>query len=317
LGLTETVKKSLKRGSKTEVELSLKTLSIIGVTLGTESESIFKEISPLLDVIVKDTEKDVDIRAAAEEALSSLYFIACTDDHAIMEHLSLLQTYFTMDLCHIALRCWGLLTTRVLKQYIHSTLLKQTINPFVSLLDSPEIEIRSAAGENIALLIETERDLCTEEAFDLNNLSTLVDVDDMLSKLSDLANDRNRYQAKKDIIKQRSSFKEIYKYINDDELDGIKLTFNKQPAVFDSWVKLKQLAFFRETIGEGLQTHFVENEFIQEVFSTFISAEEIKQKKSAVEKRLTYGTTDRIRTQNRSKNRQIRHDDISNGYDDD
>jgi len=316
LGLTEAIKKSIKRGSKAETELSLKTLSILGVTLGVESEPMFREIFQLLDVIVKDTEKDADIRSAAEASLSSLYFIACKDDHAIMEHISLLQTYFNSNICYTALKCWGLLTTRVVKQYIHSTLLKQTLNQFFLLLDNPDVDIRAAAGENIALLIETERDLCSEEEYDLNNINDFVNVEDMLSKLCDLATDRNRYQAKKEIIKQRTSFKEIYRFINDNELEEIKLKFNKQSVVFDTWVKLKQLAFFREIVGEGLQTHFVENEFVQEVFNTHITSEEIKQKMSSVEKRLTHGTADRVRSKSRNKDRQIRQEDISDGFDD-
>jgi len=299
----------LKKGSPSEAELSFKTLSIIGITLGTESEEIFKDISPLLEIIIKETDKEPSVRASAQMCLTSLYFIACTDEHSTLAYMANLQSLFNSNLAQSSLKCWGLLATSVIKQNRHSLLLPQSLKSLVALLDNSDLEIKLAAGENIALLIETERELCDEE-FDINSLHELVDVEDMLNKLCDLANDRNRFQAKKDIIKQRTGFKEIYKYIESNELEEMKLYFNKQPVIFDTWVKLKQLAYLREIIGEGLSIHFVENEFLQDVFDTKISAEEKSAKLSAVEKRLTYGTANKVRTQNRNKNRQIRQEEI-------
>lgn len=71
------------------------------------------------------------------------------------------------------------------------------------LLDSPHLDVRMAAGEVIALMLERGRQYDYEwEA-----------SDELIEKLRQLATDSHKYRAKKDRKTQRSSFRDILKYV--------------------------------------------------------------------------------------------------------
>lgn len=75
----------------------------------------------------------------------------------------------------------------------------------VTLLDSNCVEIRMAAGEIIAVMLEQIKEYdCVDE---------WEPDDDLLMKLKELATDSHKFRAKKDRKTQRSVFRDIIRYI--------------------------------------------------------------------------------------------------------
>ena len=75
----------------------------------------------------------------------------------------------------------------------------------VSLLDSNCVEIRMAAGEIIAVMLEQMKDYDCADEWEPD--------DDVLLKLKELATDSHKFRAKKDRKTQRSVFRDIIRYI--------------------------------------------------------------------------------------------------------
>lgn len=83
-------------------------------------------------------------------------------------------------------------------------------------LESSNLEVRLAAGENIAYLVEVERDIAAEDdaPFSLDDLCPdVVTMSEVLETLQDLSAERNRHQAKDKVLKQRSGFREIVRTV--------------------------------------------------------------------------------------------------------
>lgn len=88
----------------------------------------------------------------------------------------------------------------------------------VALLNHGDVDVRLAAGENIAYLVELERDAAAaneeEEMFSLDDLyPEVITMSEVVEKLEDLSADRSRYQSKDKTLKQRSGFREIVKSV--------------------------------------------------------------------------------------------------------
>lgn len=73
------------------------------------------------------------------------------------------------------------------------------------LLDSPHLEVRMAAGEVIALMLERGRQYDTDYEWEAS--------EHLIDKLRQLATDSHKYRAKKDRKTQRSSFRDILKFV--------------------------------------------------------------------------------------------------------
>lgn len=99
------------------------------------------------------------------------------------------------------------------------------IRRLVQLLDSTDVDLRIGAGEAIALIYEGARvfdedfgfDISTEEETDDHDGIQQMDsasrhtseMDELCTKLRQLATDSHKYRAKKDRKQQRSSFRDI------------------------------------------------------------------------------------------------------------
>lgn len=86
----------------------------------------------------------------------------------------------------------------------------RNLSQMSGLLDSPHLEVRMAAGEVVALMLERGRQY--DDDYEWEASEQLID------KLRQLATDSHKYRAKKDRKTQRSSFRDILKYV---EVSGL------------------------------------------------------------------------------------------------
>lgn len=81
----------------------------------------------------------------------------------------------------------------------------RSLNQLSELLTSPNLEVRLAAGEALAIAFELGRE-CSEDFAD-------EFVTDLVDTLRQLATDSHKYRAKKDRKQQRATFRDILHYI--------------------------------------------------------------------------------------------------------
>lgn len=75
----------------------------------------------------------------------------------------------------------------------------------MGLLQSPHLDVRMAAGETIALILESGRS--HDEDFLEEYLADLIDV------TKQLATDSHKYRAKRDRKTQRATFRDLLRYL--------------------------------------------------------------------------------------------------------
>lgn len=292
--LLEAVKKGLKKGSVKEQQLSSDVLALIFITLGADSEEIYKDIRTTLEELINNsTNKELD--GPLINAFSIACFIGNPDETTTHTNLDFLHSIFSSDAKKIAsieateaaLKGWGLLLTTVPKRYIYDFIIPNNSEVLVDYLRSEDVDVRVAAGECLALIFEAARTI-EGEKFNLHSFGNDygISTDDLLDTLYGLMTDKTKSRAKKDKSKQRVPFKEIKNYIESGEEPIENLVFKFQKFNFSGWTEITQLNALRDILGEGLQSHFETNTLVHQIFDLVLDKNAKKIQLSAVEKRL-------------------------------
>eukprot|EP01118_Nematostelium_gracile_P016287 TRINITY_DN6705_c0_g1_i1.p1 TRINITY_DN6705_c0_g1~~TRINITY_DN6705_c0_g1_i1.p1 ORF type:complete len:388 (+),score=103.05 TRINITY_DN6705_c0_g1_i1:84-1247(+) len=291
--LLESFKRGLKRGAVKEQTLTATALNLLAITMGADAEEIYKEMNSTLLEVISNTQSD-ETKAAVLNTLSILLFVGNPDEQTTIASLEIFSKIFSaMEGRPIvqtaAMRAWAFLVTTVSSNHVHSILLPEHLQTFVTYLQSEDVELRVAAGECIALLFEIAREEEGED-FAMSDIGgyASVDVDELLNTLYSLSSDKTKQRAKKDKIKQKIPFKEIVNTVETGESPIETLSFKFQKFDFDSWHKIIQLNTLRDTLAQGLQTHFESNDLIQEIFNIRLDKEAVKQTLSQTEKRMMF-----------------------------
>lgn len=276
--LTESLLKSLKRGKTNEQLLACDMIMLTFIQLGilnTETVAFLGDAKQAFEENISDEKLDADVRAACAKAYALAVFVTNEASYDIAGILDKLEAIFAAsyakgdgslrnftpkvyDLHSTALSSWSLLLCIMPISYVTRATQKHLLN-FVDLLKSPDVELRIAAGETIALLFELAQ--CDPQS-DLK----IFEDDDLYETLKGLANDSAKYRSKKDRKQQRSSFRDILKTIEDGEFECQQIKFGSESLYLDNWVRRKEYETFREILCTGLNSHLQQNEFIREMF---------------------------------------------------
>jgi len=316
--LLEYFKRSLKKGSLKEKQLAATAISIFSISLGADSEKVFKDVLSTLEEIIADHSFASSVRSAAISSLSMTCFVANLDGYITLECLDKLSAWFSdhrasEDLLISSLRSWTLLATTVSSRWIHDSAIPKELKKMTKLLMHTSVDVRLAVGELIAFLFEVERTL-EEDDFDLYKFGQYaqIDIDALLNILNELTADRSKQRAKKDKAKQKASFKDVSSTVEDGNKPCEILSFKHQKFRFESWSKIRQLNAFRDFLGEGLQTHFENNELLQQIFGFSIDVHMKRQQMSAIEKRLYMSSSSHL-SKERARNMKQQRDLKSRG----
>jgi hypothetical protein len=101
-----------------------------------------------------------------------------------------------------------------------------------------------------------------------------ISVDQIIDKLSSLATDSSRQKGKKERAEQKKSFRDILKSVELGETPSESLKIEKSRHEFSGWSQIKQLNSIRDVVGKGLNTHFVCNDVLREIFDLYIESGE-------------------------------------------
>lgn len=150
-----------------------------------------------------------------------------------------------------ALSAWGLLLTLVPSTDVVSLIETKQILPSIKhlmgLLESAHLEVRMTAGETIALLLECGR------GHDEEFLEEYLD--EIIEKTKELSTDSQKFRAKRDRKQQRSTFRDVLHYLEEDVLPEMNIKFgsthNKEQLTLDTWAVHHQYNALCSALGSG------------------------------------------------------------------
>ncbi|XP_004676189.1 PREDICTED: LOW QUALITY PROTEIN: interferon-related developmental regulator 2 [Condylura cristata] len=323
LTLTDALEKCLKKGKGEEQALAAAVLGLLCVQLGPgpKGEELFHSLKPLLVSVLSDSTASPAARLHCASALGLGCYVAADDVQDLVSCLSCLEGVFSRccgqgspaapavpaslhGLLCAALQAWALLLTICPSTHI-SQILERQLPRLPQLLSSDSVNLRMAAGETIALLFELARDL--EEDFVYEDLETLCGA------LRTLATDSNKYRAKADRRRQRSTFRAVLHFVEGGECEEETVRFGLEVLYVDSWARRRVYAAFRDVLGSGMHHHLQNNELLRDVFGLgpvlVLDATALKACKiSRFEKHLYNAAAFRARTKARGRMRDKRAD---------
>lgn len=255
------------------------------VTLGStdETEIVMREVKSILLTLVNDTTIGPLIRSKIALSLGLITFI--TDDSASMNGstsglvmdsmLSIFSDSFLKGngllpvvtpaasaLHASALNTWTLLLTTCSIDTVLQ-LSDRWSSKISQLLDSPDVDLRMSSGETLATIHE----ILTQWNPDFE----LDRCDELLEKLKSLATDSSKHRAKRDRRIQRSTFRDVVRFIqgSDDNSPSIShlVRFGRERLLIQSWCKKRQYDSFCTILGPGMNLHLSTNHLLRDIFS--------------------------------------------------
>uniref|UniRef100_A0A1B6DSJ9 Interferon-related developmental regulator N-terminal domain-containing protein n=1 Tax=Clastoptera arizonana TaxID=38151 RepID=A0A1B6DSJ9_9HEMI len=319
LTISDGIERSLKKGKGAEQASAATLTAIMCIQLGVGdmTDQVCHDLHPLLIFLANDNSVTPQARGKCCWTLALLGFLANTD--TLQDTIRTLQTIFsasftkgdgtvpnvsseTASLHAAALSSWTLLLT-VMDNQIHSC---PSLLQLSGLLDSAHLDVRMAAGEAITVMLEQGR--LYDEDYEWDSTELLV------GKLKQLATDSHKYRAKKDRKTQRSSFRDILKYVESDVPPNIQVRFGQEALSLDSWSRKKQYDAFCHVLGSGMNLHLTENDLLRDVFELgekLVPLNIAANKASKLERHLMNAANFKARSISRAKNRDKRSAVIS------
>ncbi|XP_043563661.1 interferon-related developmental regulator 2-like isoform X1 [Chiloscyllium plagiosum] len=321
--LTDCLERCLKKGKGEEQAIAATVISLLCIQLGSckEGEDVFKTLKSVLTNIFTDKSSSLAARHSTAVALGTCCYIAANEAEDLASCLACLESVFsasyikgdglvpshnsqTQVLHYNALQSWSLLVTICPTSKIQK-LLENHLPKLPGLLCSDSVTLRIAAGEAIALLFELARKIDQDFLYE--------GTDQLCEKLKGLATDSNKHRAKNDRRKQRSIFRDVLHFIEDEECPEETIKFGIECLCIDSWVKRRVYDAFKEILGSGIRHHLQHNELLRDIFELgpplMLDAAAIRANKiSRFEKHLYNSAAFKARTKARSKVRDKRAD---------
>uniref|UniRef100_A0A8C7NA31 Interferon-related developmental regulator 2 n=1 Tax=Oncorhynchus kisutch TaxID=8019 RepID=A0A8C7NA31_ONCKI len=306
LTVSDCLERSLRKGGGEEQAAAATVCAQLCVQLGggDEGEEGFKILRPVLSAIMIDGCASVAARQS----------VSVTD---LVKSMSHLESVFTMSypnregtlptpnagtpgLHGAALHAWALLVTLCPA----SRLTVLHLPKLQACLESSDVNYRIAVGETIALLVELGRDIDREFEFE--------DSDTLCESLKGLATDGNKHRAKNDRRKQRTIFREVLHYIENEDFSEEKIRFGVEGIYIDSWMRRRVYDAFKEVLESGVRHHLQFNPLLRDIFGLgppLILDSSVKSSKiSRFEKHLFNSAAFKARTKLRNKVRDKRAD---------
>ncbi|KAH8323425.1 hypothetical protein KR067_008614, partial [Drosophila pandora] len=324
--LMDFVEKSIRRGKGQEQVWGARLAPLLVLQMGGD-EGISKAMNQFLLTTVQDKSMGFDARAKCCTALGLLNFLGCEDVGELVQLMQCFEAIFAGSylrgddktpvsvtaeagaLHAEALSAWGLLLTLIPSGDFVSLMttgqnMFPSIKKFLGLLQSSHLDVRMAAGETIALILESGR------AHDQDFLEE--DIPELCDAVKQLATDSHKYRAKRDRKAQRATFRDVLRYLEEDISPEINIRFGHESLTLDAWSIHHQYSALCTVMGPGMTSQLQENEFIREIFqlgarltNTGINGN-AKVKQTKLERHLVNAAAFKARSISRGKNRDKR-----------
>ncbi|RKP14516.1 interferon-related developmental regulator-domain-containing protein [Piptocephalis cylindrospora] len=277
----ETVVDSLKRciqKGKTQKEgvEAAKALSVVYITLGPDL-GMYDDLSLPLKYQISHAKRP-GLQRALITALSMMCYVAGEGSVETQDLLGFLMGLaqggsraLDPSVLTTILTSWGFLLTSLEGEggsLRDVSWVEGSLEAHRAWLEHPSTEVRIAAGENIALILEMatmieEEDEEGDEAGVERWARGLDVIQDILPILHTLTRESAKHRSKKERSMQKSAFREVLEMVEEGQAPTDRtITFHGTVYPVDTWIKGKRLQVFRSALGEGLTVHVGENELL-------------------------------------------------------
>ena len=334
---------SLRQGSAAEQYAACRVLEVTSVILGGDQEAFYDSIDQTLRRVVMTTvSRATPVRVAALRALTMCNLICASDQEAAESLLDLCEGVASAEyrgqtvpgtLRAAALDCWALIATTIPDLHLAGKddvmmgrglailgLLKEC-------LDTSCVELRSAAGECMALIHEArlhlgiasdQGDNATERRYrrgSWDGSEWEILMDEVKQRIAELSVESGYHMSKKAKKEQRATFREFMNTIVDDESPEEVVSFRGGTITLNTWREIVQLNFIRHCLQGGFQIQLLTNETLQEIFGADGQLLNTLTSLSQLEKRLAMSkTSDASKAADKALTRQRRARDNVKNY---
>ncbi|XP_048512853.1 interferon-related developmental regulator 2 isoform X2 [Athalia rosae] len=317
--ITDSIERALKKGRGEEQSAAARLANLVCVQLGAfdSAEMIGKDLKTVFITTANDKSNSPSARADCYWALSMTQFLSGNDAADTIEIMQLLLSVFydsaSVNLPAMqatVLSAWTLLLTLVAPSDVYNLINSDTtdtymlsLNQLRDLLESPHLELRLAAGNALAVIFELGREYSDDDD------DEVLEAMDLITILKDLATDSNRHRAKKDRKQQKANFRDILRYIEDDEFPELQVKFGHETLYLEDWCSRIQYAACCRMLGSGLNIHLAENKLLREIFALgerVLTPQSAQRRSNKHERSLLNAAAFKARTRQRNKNRDKR-----------
>jgi len=259
LTIQDAIEKSLKKGKGAERIAAANLVTSLCIQLRGEADDLYRDIKPIFVTLMTDNSAALQARIAIANNLGNICFLAAPAMAEVEAVMEIFEQIFSkqpsggvelLSLCTAALSSWTLLATVLPFSRVYELLLKHG-TLFGRLLDAPDVDLRIATGEAIAVLYEFVTDSDDfegsegEDGSDVNDDSDKEElqelIEDLGPKLKQLSTDSQKFRSKKDRKEQKHSFRDILRTIEEGDGYYEKVVINKREKLeIDSWAMKKQ-----------------------------------------------------------------------------
>lgn len=296
LGLVRAVRSG---GSATEKTLALKALTVTILT--NPSDSVLDQHISALKSAVEEDDAEEEVKIAGIYALAAAAMYGDGSTEAAEDMLQYMIEIIESDghtvgapdaagVVVAALKGWGFIAAHLEDLSEHS---EQSMEAFVEQLDSTDAHVQTSAGDNIALLFETAREMEEESGEKMNfqyDPKRLAQQMRDISKGSKSISKRDRRHLKSDFTsiatglergkgpgystagRPASNPNKGGSIVNSahgadvNEFGYRQMLFvGKEKITIDSWALSAKVEFLRIVLAGGFPTHLSKNETVQEM----------------------------------------------------
>eukprot|EP00299_Pterocystis_sp_00344_P013694 c6739_g1_i1.p1 GENE.c6739_g1_i1~~c6739_g1_i1.p1 ORF type:complete len:416 (-),score=94.15 c6739_g1_i1:8-1255(-) len=312
--LSFNLRKCTSKGGK-ECNLALEAFGLVCVTLGETNAEMLSEWEAVLTKIALHS-SDADNRSNAIILFSLICFVMDEEGHVskrcmaicdeIFNSITATETVVTISAMH----AWAFLLTSCSVSDVLNMYYESGVISFSQLLQSGDVDVRMAAGENLALL----SDYISKLDENIRPLQVYLMVDTLPEQIEALMEECSKRFSKKDKKRMRTTFRSISRTLDDGESPSESLKINGKAVEIVTWAQICRLEIFRHVLGTGFQPHFQENEVLHAIFDYHANAE---AKLSTAEKSQKRSVQEKSRATARANHRQVKETNQRGGHDED
>ncbi|TMW63333.1 hypothetical protein Poli38472_002274 [Pythium oligandrum] len=243
----------LRRPSEDEAVYGAKILAVMSIIIGEDDERFFQRGKNVLEPLAK-TSRSQKVKAAAIRALAMTCFICGVEEENSDELMEIFEKYLEIGIvggiCASALEGWGLLASALPDEILSGdSFVNRFLPQFLILLDHSDVDVRSAAGENIALLFESAQKCGSSLPCDA----------EIIEKFRVMSKDSSKKNSKKDRKVQRSVFRDIHATLENGDSPQISFSVKNDQLEVSSWKSVLQFEAIKNCLNTGLQQHIKYN----------------------------------------------------------
>jgi hypothetical protein len=264
--------------SPAEQYAACRVIEATGVVLGGGADAFCEQIESPLKRIIIMAGRATPVRAGALRALSLCNFMCASDDVTTESLLDLCEAVAAAEyrndpvpafLRATALDCWALLSTTIQDIYVadrDDTYMGRglVLLPLLKeCLEDTNADLRSAAGECVALIHECRLNLGLDDAASTterrfrrgswDGSEWEVIMDEVKQRIAELSVESGHHMSKKAKKAQRATFREFMSTIVDDDSPCEVVTFRGGNLTLRSWREIIQLNFIRHCLQGAFQ----------------------------------------------------------------